>query len=168
MIRKTIFLVTGTITGLVAVLSYNPPKLSETIASSQKSSNTKGPDVQNQPSSSPNTTSNPKPRKSNEPTSTQPIPTNNSGDYIGDLIQTRWGPVQVQITVTDGVITDISTLKFPNGDRKSLSISNQVIPWLQQEVLTVQTENITGISGATYTSNGFKKSLASAIQKAGI
>lgn len=166
MIRKTIFLVTGTVTGLAAVLSYNPPKLNETIATSQKAPKT-------EPSSAPvnsdsNTpTSNKKDKPKNNPPA-QDVPAAITGDFVGDTVQTRWGPVQVQITVANGVITDISTLKFPNGDRRSQSISNQVLPWLQDEVLNAQSANITGISGATYTSNGFKKSLASALQKAGI
>jgi uncharacterized protein with FMN-binding domain len=49
-----------------------------------------------------------------------------------------------------------------------MMISSQVIPWLQQEALRVQSANISGIGGATYTSGGFRGSLASAIQKAGL
>ena len=83
-------------------------------------------------------------------------------------LTTWWGPVQVEITVSNGQITNVSTLQYPNGDRRSLNISNQVLPWLQQEALRTQSTNITGISGATYTSNGFRTSLASALQKAGL
>ena len=91
-----------------------------------------------------------------------------SGTYKGETIQTRWGPVQVQITVSNGKISDISTLQYPNGDRRSQMISSQVIPWLQQEALQAQSANISGIGGATYTSGGFINSLASALQKAGL
>ncbi len=161
MIRKTAFLITGTLTGLVAVLSYNPPKLNENIATSQKQP-TNTTDVTN--GTKQGTTN----KKSTTPTKTPTAPKAPSGDFVGDTVQTRWGPVQVKIVITDGAITDVSTLQFPDGDRRSLSISNQVIPWLQDEVLTVQSAQISGISGATYTSNGFKKSLASALQKAGI
>ena len=91
-----------------------------------------------------------------------------TGTFKGDTSQTRWGPVQVEITLTNGKITDVTTLQYPNGDRKSMNISSRVIPWLQEETLQVQSANISGISGATYTSTGFQSSLASALQKAGL
>lgn len=190
MIRKTAFLITGTVAGVVGVLSYNPPQLNNSIASSNTNP---VPDATTSPSSAEKRT----PSKSPTPTSTKtkaaakpsqnatqaqsatqtqnatqtqsPTPVAKSaGKFAGDTSYTRWGPVQVQVTVSDGKITDVSTLQYPNGDRRSLGISNQVIPWLQQEVLKVQSANISGISGATYTSNGFKASLASALQKAGL
>jgi len=193
LIRKTAFLITGTVAGVVGVLSYNPPQLNNSIASSNTnpvpditpSPSTSSTAEKITPSESPapqrtKTKAAPKPSqtasqtqsKSQTQNSTQtqsPSPvTKASGTFAGDTSYTRWGPVQVQVTVSDGVITDVSTLQYPNGDRRSLGISNQVIPWLQQEVLKVQSANISGISGATYTSNGFKASLASALQKAGL
>ena len=184
MIRKTAFLVTGTVTGLVAVLSYNPPDLNKAIAATSgqpldsatpggvaTNSNT----VTATPTPVTTTSSTTKARSISVATPSQsPTPvettksTGTSGTFQGDTSQTRWGPVQVEITVTDGKITDVSTLQYPSGDRKSMMISSQVIPWLQDEVLKVQSASISGISGATYTSNGFKASLASALQKAGI
>ena len=193
MIRKTAFLITGTVAGVVGVLSYNPPQLNNSIASSNTnpvpdtapSPTTSTSAEKITPSESPapestKTKAAAKPSqsatqtqsKSQAQNSTQtlsPTPVaKTSGTFAGDTSYTRWGPVQVQVTVSDGKITDISTLQYPNGDRRSLGISNQVIPWLQQEVLKVQSANISGISGATYTSNGFKASLASALQKAGL
>lgn len=180
MIRKTAFLVTGTVTGLVAVLSYNPPDLTKAIAatSGQPIGNSPTPTDTNTPTAV-KSTATPKPTaqaKSDVTAapSTSPVavaPTKSTGvtgTFQGDTSQTRWGPVQVEITVTDGRITDVSTLQYPSGDRKSMMISSQVIPWLQDEVLKVQSASISGISGATYTSTGFKASLASALQKAGI
>jgi len=193
LIRKTAFLVTGTVAGVVGVLSYNPPQLSNSIASSNinpvpdstpspattSSAENVTPSKSPAPESTktkaaakPSQTASQTQSKSQTQNSTQtqsPSPvTKASGTFAGDTSYTRWGPVQVQVTLSDGVITDVSTLQYPNGDRRSLGISNQVIPWLQQEVLKVQSANISGISGATYTSNGFKASLASALQKAGL
>jgi len=186
MIRKTAFLVTGTVTGLVAVLSYNPPKLNNAIASgvetAQPSTTTSDANTSTQNASAV-TPVQPQPKKSAASTeqpataadtpSQTPTPatkqnTGTSGTFKGETSQTRWGPVQVQITVSSGKITDVSTLQYPNGDRRSMMISQQVIPWLQQEVLSAQSGDISSIGGATYTSNGFKSSLASALQKAGI
>jgi len=86
----------------------------------------------------------------------------------GATSQTRWGPVQVQITVKDGKIVDAVGLQYPNGDRRSQWISDQAIPWLVEETLTEQIANVQIIGGATYTSNGWRQSLASAMQKAGL
>lgn len=86
----------------------------------------------------------------------------------GATAQTRWGPVQVQITVKDGKIVDAVGLQYPNGDRRSQWISDQAIPWLVEETLSEQSANVQIIGGATYTSNGWRQSLASAMQKAGL
>lgn len=86
----------------------------------------------------------------------------------GATAQTRWGPVQVQITVKDGKIVDATALQYPNGDRRSQWISEQAIPWLIEETLTEQSANVQNIGGATYTTKGWRQSLASAIQKAGL
>lgn len=86
----------------------------------------------------------------------------------GATAQTRWGPVQVQITVKDGKIVDAVGLQYPNGDRRSQYISSQAVPWLVEETLTEQIADVQIIGGATYTSNGWRQSLASAMQKAGL
>ena len=86
----------------------------------------------------------------------------------GATSQTRWGPVQVQITVKDGKIVDAVGLQYPNGDRRSQWISDQAIPWLVEETLSEQIANVQIIGGATYTSIGWRQSLASAMQKAGL
>ena len=186
MIRKTAFLITGTVAGVVGVVSYNPPHLTNQIASSGEAPAIEPTSTAEATPSATATTSNskspaqPAPTKSSKssanaqtqtasPAATTPTTTAGvSGTFKGETSQTRWGPVQVQVTLTDGKITDVTTLQYPNGDRRSLSISNQVIPWLQDEVLQVQSAQINGISGATYTSGGFRASLASALQKAGL
>ena len=86
----------------------------------------------------------------------------------GATAQTRWGPVQVQITVKDGKIIDAVGVQYPNGDRRSLWISEQAIPWLVEETLAEQIADVQIIGGATYTSMGWRQSLASAMQKAGL
>jgi len=86
----------------------------------------------------------------------------------GATAQTRWGPVQVQITVKDGKIVDAVGVQYPNGDRRSQWISNQAVPWLVEETLSEQIADVQVIGGATYTSMGWRQSLASALQKAGL
>jgi len=194
MIRKTALLVTGTVAGVVGVVSYNPPQLNATIAPSgatpqpQTSTQTTTQNSKQSPAQpAPTTSSSKKASSKTTSTTTQtqnqntqevtasptPVATTKqssgiTGTFKGDTSQTRWGPVQVEITLTNGKITDVTTLQYPNGDRKSMNISSRVIPWLQEETLQVQSANISGISGATYTSTGFQSSLASALQKAGL
>lgn len=86
----------------------------------------------------------------------------------GATADTRWGPVQVQITVKDGKIVGAVGLQYPNGDRRSQWISEQAIPWLVEETLAEQIADVQIIGGATYTSMGWRQSLASAMQKAGL
>jgi uncharacterized protein with FMN-binding domain len=92
-----------------------------------------------------------------------------SGNFAGDKVSTRWGPVQVEITVKNGVITSANALAFPDGDRRSLSISQQAIPYLIEQTLgVVKSNDVMGVSGASVTSGGWRTSLQSAIKKAGI
>ena len=84
-------------------------------------------------------------------------------------IRDRYGPVQVEITVKNNSIIAVSALRFPNGDRRSLSISQQAVPYLIEQTLgVVNASQVQGVSQATYTSNGWRTSLGSAIKKAGI
>jgi uncharacterized protein with FMN-binding domain len=91
-----------------------------------------------------------------------------SGTFDGNTAQTRWGPVQVRIVVKDGKIVDASALQAPSGDRRSADISRQAIPYLVQETLAAQSAQISGVGGASYTSNGWYQSLQSALKKAGL
>ena len=91
-----------------------------------------------------------------------------TGTFDGNTSQTRWGPVQVRIVVKDGKIVAASALQSPNGDRRSADISRQAIPYLVQETLAAQSDQISGVGGASYTSNGWYSSLQSALKKAGL
>jgi len=91
-----------------------------------------------------------------------------TGTFDGNTAPTRWGPVQVRIVVKDGKIVDALALQSPNGDSRSRSISQQAIPYLVQETLAAQSDQISGVGGASYTSNGWFTSLQSALKKAGL
>lgn len=91
-----------------------------------------------------------------------------TGTFDGNTASTRWGPVQVRIVVKDGKIVDASALQAPSGDSRSRSISQQAIPYLVQETLAAQSAQISGVGGASYTSNGWYQSLQSALKKAGL
>ena len=91
-----------------------------------------------------------------------------SGTFAGATTQTQFGPVQVQIVVADGKITDVTALQLTDRDGRSVQISQQAAPILRQEALQAQSATIQAVSGATYTSEGYTTSLQSAIDKAGL
>ncbi|WP_405733938.1 FMN-binding protein [Streptomyces sp. NBC_01537] len=85
----------------------------------------------------------------------------------GDAIQTRYGPVQVQITLTGGKLTAVDVLQVPEDNPKDQQINDYAVPVLTQETLTAQSASIDSVSGATYTSEGYITSLQSALDKSG-
>lgn len=90
-----------------------------------------------------------------------------AGTITGSMVQTRFGPVQVQITVSGGKVTNVQAVQLPSGGRSG-QISNYVEPMLASEALQAQSANIDIISGATYTSEAYARSLQSALDQAGI
>jgi uncharacterized protein with FMN-binding domain len=86
--------------------------------------------------------------------------------YQGTTVQTRFGAVQVQVTVSDGTITDVTPLQLTDDDRKSIQISNRAAPLLRTEVLAAQSAGVQTISGATVTSNAYLSSLQAALDAA--
>jgi uncharacterized protein with FMN-binding domain len=91
-----------------------------------------------------------------------------SGAVTGSVAQTRWGPVQVKLTVSSGRITDVSVLQYPNGNGRDQEINARALPVLIQETLKAQSASIDMVSGATVTSDGYLTSLQSALDKAGL
>jgi len=88
------------------------------------------------------------------------------GTYVGAASQNRWGTVQVQMTVSAGKIADVTTLQYPDSERKSVRINQSALPVLTSEALSAQSSKIHGVSGATYTSRSYVESLQSAIDQA--
>jgi uncharacterized protein with FMN-binding domain len=90
------------------------------------------------------------------------------GTYPGSVVQTRFGSVQVQITVQAGKITDITALQLTDAERKSVQISNRAAPLLRAEVLQSQSADVQTISGATVTSDAYLNSLQAALDAANL
>jgi uncharacterized protein with FMN-binding domain len=89
-----------------------------------------------------------------------------SGTYKGSVAQTRWGPVQVTITVANGKITSVAVPTYPNGNGRDKEINSYALPILKQETIAAQSANIDTVSGATVTSTGYKRSLQAALDAA--
>jgi uncharacterized protein with FMN-binding domain len=92
----------------------------------------------------------------------------NDGTYTGDSVSTRFGDVQVQVTVSGGALTDVTALQLTDHDGKSVQISNRAAPILRSEVLQAGSANVDTVSGATYTSDAYLTSLQSALDRAGL
>jgi uncharacterized protein with FMN-binding domain len=89
-----------------------------------------------------------------------------SGTFTGGSVDTRWGPVQVQITVQDGKVTDVQAVVYPQGNPRDIEINDYALPLLHDEVITAQSAQIDAVSGATVTSEGYIGSLQSALDAA--
>jgi len=90
-----------------------------------------------------------------------------STQVTGDAVDTRFGTVQVQVTVEGGTIVDVTALQLPTGGRNSQE-SAYAEPILRSEALQAGSARIDTVSGATYTSMGYIQSLQSALDSAGI
>ena len=86
----------------------------------------------------------------------------------GSVASTRWGPVQVSITVTDGKITAVDVPQYPTGNGKDRQINASALPILTKETLSAQSADIDMVSGATVTSEGYVQTLQSALDQAGL
>ena len=92
------------------------------------------------------------------------VPTGKGVD--GPVVTTRFGPVQVRITVLDGRITEVVAVQHPAGNPRTDQINATALPKLREEALAAQTAEIDTVSGATYSSAGYRESLQAAIDNA--
>ena len=83
----------------------------------------------------------------------------------GTVAQTRWGPVQVRLTLAAGKITAVDVLQYPDGNNRDREINDDALPVLVQETISAQNADIDMVSGATVTSTGYIQSLQSALDK---
>ena len=86
----------------------------------------------------------------------------------GATVQTQYGPVQVQITVSGKRLTGTTLVQYPNSSGRSIQLAASSLPVLTKEAVAAQGARIDAVSGASYTSAGYKKSLQSALDMAGI
>jgi hypothetical protein len=86
----------------------------------------------------------------------------------GPSVDTRWGPVQVAITVDGSTITDVTVPVYPTGNGKDRQINSYALPMLIKDTLDAQSADIDMITGATVTSEGYLQSLQGALDQAGL
>ncbi|WP_127507753.1 FMN-binding protein [Actinoplanes solisilvae] len=106
------------------------------------------------------------------PATTGPVPgpTTSAGPsgktYTGASVATRWGDVQVAITVAGGKITDVAVPVYPSGNHRDEEINARALPILRSQTLEAQSADVDTVSGATVTSEGYLQSLQSALDAA--
>jgi uncharacterized protein with FMN-binding domain len=97
-------------------------------------------------------------------TTVPPAPAACSSIIVGPVIDMRFGPVQVQASVDGtGLVCSSQGILWPTSARTSVAINNQAIPLLDQWAVHTGNAKFNSISGATYTSKAYKKSLQAII-----
>lgn len=160
--RRIVSTILSTISIMVLLFSYHTSSSSATISAS--------PVVQQPLSSDPippsgSSKSGGTSRTRSGPAA-KPSPAPAAIAYTGGVASTRWGPVQVRITVRSGKITRAQAVQYPQGNNRDGQINGYALPILDQQVVQKQSASIDTISGATVTSDGYLQSLQSAIDQA--
>jgi uncharacterized protein with FMN-binding domain len=124
------------------------------------------------PSTVPAQTATTKPLVPTKTATSEPTATSQSqgqyadGTYTGSVADANWGNVEVKVVITNGQISDVQFLQYPNHRNRSREINDQAMPMLTQEAIQSQQADVDVISGATDTSYAFVQSLSSALQQA--
>jgi uncharacterized protein with FMN-binding domain len=151
--RRVILAVTGTIAGLVALLSF---KSHAPIAPVAVTSGTGG------SSSSSSSSTATVPGEFPEGSLAGKL-TGGETAITGKVGNTVYGPVQVQLIVKSGKIVKVAILQQPANTIHDIQIGEFAFPRLIGETLTAQNAKIDAVSGASYTSAGYIASLQSAV-----
>src|SRR5690348_16874135 len=168
--KRIVLWVMSTLTALVLLFGYHTSTSSQAAAGGQSSAVAP---VQGSTSGSSSGTSSGTSSSSDStasgPTSGATSGTSTASSTVtGSVASTRWGPVQVELTVANGSITDVSVVQYPDNNGKDQQINARALPVLIRETLDAQNANIDMVSGATVTSEGYLESLQSALDKAGL
>lgn len=155
--KRSTIVTLGTLAGVAGVLGFNPdaPNMSASSTTSAKSSSTGSASTKAKAAATPAATTE----------AVVAAPATTSGTINGKTIQTRFGPIQLSATVANGQLTSIKALQVPSNDGRSLQISNYSIPQLTDQAISAQSASIQGVSGATYTTQGYKQSLQSILDQ---
>jgi uncharacterized protein with FMN-binding domain len=151
--RRALFALSSTIAGLVLLLSFKTQPATVTTPPAAVGTPAPGTAGGASPTTAPSSAGS-------GATGTKTI--------TGAAADTRYGPVQVQITVTNGAVTTVSAVDYPQNDPRDAQINSFAIPQLNQEATAAKSTSIDMVSGATFTSQGYIQSLQSALDQAGL
>lgn len=151
--ERAVIVIAGTVAGVVGVLTYVPRPLAAADALPEAP-------VEPVAAASAAPAAVPSASASPAPPVVQTI--------AGPLVETAFGPLQVEVTIQDGEVTAAEATTYPDKDPKSITIAKKALPLLAQETITAQSADIAVVSGASYTSDGWKQSLLGALEQAGL
>ncbi|MFA6278713.1 MAG: FMN-binding protein [Candidatus Paceibacterota bacterium] len=98
--------------------------------------------------------------------SPKPLGLYRDGTYVGTPADAYYGTVQVQAIIQNGKIADVKFLQHPSDRSTSVAVNNYAMPILIREAIVAQNARVDTASGATFTSEAFQQSLASALTQA--
>jgi len=84
----------------------------------------------------------------------------------GTVARTPYGLVQVRVDLVGTRIQDVIAVRLTDSTGTSVRISASAAPILRREAVAAQSAQIDAVSGATYTSDGYRQSLQSALDAA--
>jgi uncharacterized protein with FMN-binding domain len=165
--RRVILAVTGTIAGLVALLSFKSHVPSSPLAATASGSGSG-----TSSGASPAASSSAKgggqtevvPGAFPQGSIAKNLPAGETA-VDGKVASTAYGPVQIQLIKRSGKIVKVAVLVQPTNTLHDVQIGEFAFPKLISETLTAQDAKIDAVSGASYTSAGYIQSLQSALDK---
>jgi hypothetical protein len=162
--RRAILAITGTVAGLVALLSFKShvPSI-PSAAASGTGSGTGAAAPAGPPSSS--SSGQGQGQAFGFTTGAQTNLPPGERAITGKVANTAYGPVQVQLVVRGTKIVKVSVLQQPTNTVNDIQIGRMAFPRLISETLTAQSAKIDAVSGASYTSQGYIQSLQSAVDR---
>ena len=190
--KRPALILSGAVIGLVGVLGYHaatpalpefvaPPSTStgsSTTAPPATTTTTAAPPPQNStpttvPARNSTTTQSPPPTTPPTTTTFAPATTTTAPNAMrsatGESVNYVYGVLSVEVSTSGSKISKVKIGSiYDGGNYRSESIDQMAIPRLEQEALSVQSANIQGVSGASYTSAGFRQSLQSALSRLGL
>jgi len=162
--RRVILAVTGTIAGLVALLSFKSHVPSAPVAATVGGSGGTAASSPSSSSSSGGGQTEVVPGAFPQGSIARNLPPGETA-VDGKVASTSYGPVQIQLIKKDTKIVKVAVLVQPTNTLHDVQIGEFAFPKLISETLAAQSSKIDAVSGATYTSAGYVKSLQSALDK---
>jgi uncharacterized protein with FMN-binding domain len=170
--RRTPIVVTATVAGLAGVLAFHTTPARLNLSTPLEPTQTPTPDpTASQPDSAASTNpASTKPGRT-KPASTTPASTKPGGTKTvdGPVVNYSYGNLSVSVTVSGSKITRVGIASLDDfGVARSEEIDQQSVPILEQQAVAAQSADIQGVSGASYTSQGFEQSLQAALRTLGL
>jgi uncharacterized protein with FMN-binding domain len=155
-VKRLILAVAGTIAGLIALLTFRTHAGPAAVGSLPAATLGPVPSLVT-PSAPTGAAAGPGPPPASGP---DPVTT------LGRTVHTQYDTIQVRIVTVGGKIRSVAFAKLAGDEQLSDLINAHAGPLLLQRTLSAQGADIDTVSGATYTSDGYRESLQSALDQA--